>query len=206
MKERPIIFSTPMVKAILEGRKTQTRRIIKPQPPEGCKYTGVQFDITKKQIGFYWTDGTTGDNHGYWPGLYKNLISPYGMPGDLLWVRETFSIYLNAYLFKSTNTIFKGVKWKPSIHMPKAVAQVWLKITHVKVERLQDISEEDARDEGVDGNEWVYINRKETSYKNGFFSLWVDIYGSNSFNKNPWVWAIEFEVISTTGKPATSNK
>ena len=197
MKERPIIFSTPMVKAILEGRKTQTRRVIKANDIHL-----VSDDVSFKEVNedfvftFKWK---------YAPKFDVDL-SPIAKQGDILWVRETFSIYLNEYLFKSTNTIFKGVKWKPSIHMPKAVAQVWLKITDIRVERLQDISEEDAKEEGVEKHECEYINRKETSYRNGFFSLWVDINGSESLNKNPWVWVIEFKVISTAGKPATNNQ
>lgn len=187
MKEHPIIFSTPMVKAILEGRKTQTRRIVK-----------------------------TLHEHKYY--IDK---SPYGQPGDLLWIRERFEtetdgkvkFYAGNIEVENNKSYERLTKWKPSIHMPKAAARIWLKITSVKVERLQDISDEDAIAEGVefynDRGIIVYRSYKAhppyywsiaTAHKS-FETLWQSINGNESWDANPWVWVISFEVISKTGKP-----
>lgn len=97
----------------------------------------------------------------------------------------------------------KKLPFKPSIHMPKAAARIWLRITNIKVERLQDISEEDAMNEGVE-YEWYDQSRniKIEAAKSLFKKLWQVINGRESWEANPWVWAIEFEVLSTTGKPA----
>jgi hypothetical protein len=184
MKEHPILFSTPMVQAILEGRKTQTRRIVKPQPK------------------------LHDENNWPWKITDKNgpepYDCPYGQPGDVLWVRETFSIYLDAYLFKSTNTIFKGVKWKPSIHMPKDVAQIWLQITEVKVELVQNISNEDVIAEGVKAD--IATDHPRGVHYTAFSDLWIKINGNGSWISNPWVWVVKFKILSTTGKSATSNQ
>ena len=194
MKETPIIFSTPMVKAILEGRKTMTRRIVKPQPFK--------------------------DERGWWhsyPFYHKNIN-----PGDLLWVRERFETetdgnvkYYAGNIEVENNKAYERLtKWKPSIHMPKAAARIWLKVKDVRVERLEDISAKDAIAEGID-----YMIDKITGfcgydYLSGgynlmttpissFLSLWRFVHIMERYEPtgNPLVWVIEFEVISTTGKP-----
>jgi hypothetical protein len=157
------------------------------------------------------------------------LTCPYGKSGDVLWVREAFR-YSNTpnpevlnYEYKDGT---KGVcvpdgeeykisdydKLRPSIHMPKEAARIWLKVISVKVERAQDISEEDAVREGImqctkDGNlykygleSWKWQDWHKTA-KEAFRHLWVSINGQESWDSNPWVWVIEYEILSTTGKP-----
>ena len=212
-KERPIIFSTPMVKAILESVKIQTRRIIKPQP--------IKKDVFWELYGAAWSE-----DHGYIPCMPGHSLStrnPYGQNEDLLWVRETF-MYSHFYpdngqvvikykaggqrlienypywiLNKNLN------KWKPSIHMPKAAARIWLKISEIGIERLQDITEEQAIAEGVGSGCHVnavwpdYINMKTglcSTARKSFASLWKSINGPESWDNNPWVWVIHFRIIN----------
>jgi hypothetical protein len=199
-KEKPILFSTPMVQAILEGRKTMTRRIIK-KVPAGKDIDDVHINIL------------------------ADVKCPYGNPGDLLWVRESFfdaADYKNAPIFSNTegNYIYKADtdfigchKWKPSIHMPKAAARIWLEVTHVTAQLLHDITEEDAIAEGIEQIKGytfqMYKNyRPEHGPNDGyqhapssFMSLWKKINGADSWKANPFVWCVEFKVLSTTGKP-----
>ena len=192
INEHPILFSTPMVQAIIAGRKTMTRRKLK---VKGCKpFSPKSDEWTISEIEKW--------NEGYFP---------YGQVGDILWVRETFKPAdipeeTGLYEFKASlqdpDAVWNKGIWKPSIHMPKAAARIWLKITKIKVERLQDISEEDAMNEGVE-YEWYDQSRniKIEAAKSLFKKLWQVINGRESWEANPWVWAIEFEVLSTTGKP-----
>jgi hypothetical protein len=203
MKESPIIFSTPMVQAILEGRKTQTRRIFK------CSW---RHDIEDGKAYIEMPDGTCNE-----------LISPYGKPGDLLWVRETFCIDSRGahgddpgYYYKADMPTYEdGTEiwpdsWKPCIHMPKAAARLWLQITEVKVERLMDITSEDAVKEGIENiysqGELVFKTPSDKmlyySGRDAFLHLWNSIHSKHQ-TLNPWVWAITFKVISTTGKKTT---
>jgi hypothetical protein len=150
IKERPILFSAPMVRAILEGRKTVTRRVCKPQPSANAHTTCA----SGNPMGAWWETG-------------KDINRcPHGKPGDRLWVRETFGMQVRQYgggagehiVYRATNpdAIYcksaEGqeypVKWKPSIHMPRHSSRILLEITDVRVERLQDISEEQAQAEG----------------------------------------------------------
>jgi len=158
---------------------------------------------------------------GYWKGLAADA-SPFGNVGDLLWVRETWNacpvhevdngVYEAGYPYKKIATkkpdsawVFYHVEkehegpWRPSIHMPRWASRITLKITDVRVERLQDISEEDAQSEGAErgmlktmGGEFILHGG---SYTCGFINLWQSIYGPDSWTQNPWVWVIEFEVI-----------
>jgi len=139
MKQTPILFNTQMVQAILEGRKTHTRRLVKDC---SAKHLSMR---QKKAI------GESG----------RNYICPYGQVGDVLWVRETYLNFNSKnekpnYVYKADHPNFhvnfaSGERWKPSIHMPKAACRIWLKITNVRVERLKDISEADAIKEGIIG-------------------------------------------------------
>lgn len=213
MKEHPILFSTPMVTAILQGRKTMTRRIIDPQPESG-KFPQSELD------GFYWK------NKFYLPKYERKDISlvdnsKFGQPGDLLWVRESFSFYLDAILYKADEPhVFKNVKYKPSIFMRKDYSRIWLQIEEIRVERLQDISEKDAINEGIErigGNAYkVYSDcfsqypkpkddgvRISFSSRYSFSTLWAKINGPESWIQNPYVWVVKFKVLSTTGKPKT---
>lgn len=186
VKERPILFSAPMVRAILEGRKTQTRRVMKPQPYKPS------------------------DSNEY---AIKSLVSPFGQPGDRLWVRETWSLCQSedkcpvedkvAYMADLKD--WKGVypygwsgKWSPSIHMPRWASRILLEITDVRVERLQDISNDDVRAEGVECPypPEVYC---EKGYQDHFRELLATIHKPDSLNgwkANPWVWVITFKRLT----------
>ena len=176
-----------MVQAILEGRKTQTRRVVK--PPK--QFIGDWFF---QHVNF----------------VRSRVNCPYGQTGDVLWVRETFGTGKGSgkTYYKANAGDFNMLvdKWKPSIFMPKDAARIWLRITSIRVERLHDISEKDAILEGVEKefsilfNEWRfkdYYNVKSDwrSAVSSFQSLWANINGINSWNSNPFVWVIEFERI-----------
>lgn len=183
VRESPILFSTEMVQAILEGRKTMTRRIVKGTP---LKWLG--------------------DDIGFSPGFVENpdnYLCPYGALGDLLWVRETFAKCDDVVCFKAATYYSDGpvkFQWKPSIHMLKKDARIWLRITNIKVELLQDISIGDIHAEGI--NCKMESGEYHADGYGKWKDLWVKINGIESYAANPWVWAITFEVVSTTGKPA----
>jgi hypothetical protein len=197
--ERPILFQTEMVKAILEGRKTQTRRVVKNIELKEGKVSGkVNFTYQK--------------NKRYEAGINvspENLNLPftgivdlcnYGKPGDLLWVRETWCFNGTYYIFKSDHESMP-FRWKTSIHMPKSAARIWLMVEDIRVERLNDIREDDARNEGVLPSLISTSHTVGLSCKYSFAVLWESINGKESWNSNPWVWVIQFRVLSTTGKP-----
>lgn len=229
MKEIPILFSTPMVQAILAGNKTQTRRIVKPQPVDSyfqslVHHASGRFTFVKN------------GNYNPTQNDVLEVKCPYGQSGDIIWVRENYKIYINSggkqiyFAFEETDHLFpfyykqltlntlkkimardlRHDEWhsSPSIHMYKESARIWLQIESIRVERLRDISEEDSSAEGVlkleDGRYKNYLNgtscQCETA-KLGFTTLWCNINGTDSWNSNPWVWAITFKVLSTTGKP-----
>ena len=211
MNIKPILFSTEMVQAILEGRKTQTRRITKPQPEEGIITTA--FDFKK---GFYASKIKIEEN----PDRFEitKLFKPKYQTGDILWVRETWQTTWNENK-KSWDTIYKAdggywidddgiMKWKPSIYMPKKRARIFLEVSNVRIERLRDISEDDAIAEGVEsfnhgyGGSPVGVWYKDYIYGKfnlkpnfSFKSLWKKINGEDSWNTNPWVWVYEFKVV-----------
>ena len=170
IKEKPILFNTEMVRAILDGRKTQTRRVVDlkkyPQYPDKLDSLDAIFSTFPCQSG-----------------------CPFGQVGDRLWVRETWATddRKNFFYRADGETYNAGLKWKPSIHMPRAASRITLEITGVRVERLQDISEEDAIAEGIpyQGNAFDTIG--------AFSDLWNSIYGT--WDQNPWVWVIELEKV-----------
>ena len=150
IKERPIIFNTEMVKAILDGRKTQTRRVIKSQPtpePDRFEYYG-------EKLGWGWLPTSKSGKIGiFTPPRY---YCPYGKIGDRLWVRETWSHGCNDFgtnrftvHYRADGLDHKGHRWSPSIFMPRKRSRITLEITDIRVERIQDISEQDAIAEGV---------------------------------------------------------
>jgi len=224
-KEHPIIFSTPMVKALLEGRKTMTRRVVKPHP-----------------VAEIWHDEFRGDNVE--PIVYEPLIKsrpdlgpspyslidnlhkcPYGQVGDGLWVREMHYAYgewvkdgvsktgKQKWCFvqddKVTNfkyfdnppdyyyTRNQGLGWykRNSLFMPRAACRIRLEITEIKVERVQDISEEDAKAEGVNKAPLPDLGNTWHTYKQGFEYLWKSINGPESWDANPFVWAITLKIL-----------
>lgn len=184
MKFIPILFSTPMVQAILEGRKTHTRRITKIQ------------SLHERVISL------DGKNEKGWMAYPEGAISrgkfvkcPYGQPGDVLWVREKWC--RNAvptgwpYHYHAGNDTFsqpENETWKPSIHMPKAACRIFLQVNSIRVERLHQINEMDAISEGI-------VHRSMNDPKIEFQHLWQLINGEESWNANPWVWVVEFERI-----------
>lgn len=197
-----------MVQAFLEGRKTMTRRIVKPQPVH------AQHHVYKGKIIY---EG----EHRIWcfkDMIFENLIDfpggedltrlalqcPYGKVGDILWVRETFleSGFKGNYVYKADGILplTDKEKWKPSIFMPRAACRIVLEITGIRVERLQSISKCDAINEGitpeVTGDD-LYENYAKVGYrwikaKESYQSLWESINGPGSWEANPWVWVIEF--------------
>lgn len=210
MKELPILFSAPMVRAILDGRKAMTRRVIRQQPSAGVRWG---FDG--------WEDG-----HG------RALRCPYGQPGDRLWVRETWGVadwtedgypfikyaatpgrmhlrenipdewsdkvsWVWAELSNPKNYNIDGSaadrRWRPSIFMPRWASRITLELTAVRVERVQDISDEDAEREGVDTT-----NSSISGYcRERFRKLWDFINAKRGYgwDANPWVWVVEFKRV-----------
>jgi len=194
MEERPILFSPQMVNAILDGKKTMTRRIIKSK-------TGL-FEINsanyEHDAAHYYHCRTVtllDDNE---KGI-GTLFCPYGRIGDILWVRETYRIINHSgtgskFFYKADacqqDLKDKTIKWKPSIFMPKYASRIRLRITDIKVERLRDIYEGDAYKEGV-------RPLQNQSAIGTFYELWQQINGDGSWEENPWVWVISFETLKT---------
>ncbi|MFY3459502.1 hypothetical protein [Achromobacter xylosoxidans] len=209
MRERPILFSGPMVRAILAGNKTQTRRVAKPvrHPDLGNVYTPGALVLERE------------------PQHVIDRACPYGQPGDRLWVRETwnrFEPWAGFYYAADYEAFGIGpdddpdhipdheVRWKPSIHMPRAACRLVLEITGVRVERLQDISEADARAEGCpftwDGKQYEPPPPEVDSWQGygraSFSLLWSQINGPDSWQANPWVWVVEFRRAEDRGAHA----
>jgi len=167
MKEQPILFSSEMVKTILDGRKTQTRRVIKPQPNSGVR----QSPFVKSGLE---------DGHG------REIKCPYGQPGDLLWVKETWNgTQGEGVAYRATNPEMNGEPWKSSRFMPRWASRITLEIVNIRVERLQEIKPLDAVAEGMDPDRHSVIE---------FRNLWNAINGKRGYgwDINPWVWVIEF--------------
>ena len=192
---KPIIFSTPMVQAILDGRKTQTRGVV--------KINGQPISSPEERLELT-EDGLIYHSVNSMSGYYKLSYQP----GDILWVRETWATVSSGIIeYKATyrdpytgsteiDHIGKKITWRPSIHMPREAARIFLRVTNVKAERLQDITDEDAIAEGmsqilVDGV--VFI-----SAKGDFHVFWdaLNIKRGYGWDTNPWVWVIEFERIT----------
>lgn len=195
-----------MVQAIMEGRKTMTRRIrnlqVVNQNPDKVEFMGVQ-DYTDGKLRAIFLSDDSDD-----PG---SVISPYGKKGNILWVRETWKKNDRPigfpYFHYADDDVFTNKdyeKWKPSIHMPKAAARLFLKITGVRVERLHDISGADAVSEGIDVGTGLgcyhYIRKTYSCHDTieSFESLWMKINGLESWELNPWVWCVSFIKINLT--------
>jgi hypothetical protein len=211
MVSRPILFSARMVRALLAGPKTQTRRVMKPQPTEG-------------PLGWLW-DGAA---HIHWS--LSNIspaeavhACPYGQPGDRLWVRETFKYAEHwnggaccasevvgfkadgAWLSRGQPFNMAAVPnlpesaWRPSIFMPRWASRILLEVTEVRVQRVQDISEEDAKAEGVTDHFPATECNSDRPYREGYAHLWDSINGKRpgcAWADNPWVWAVTFRRIT----------
>ena len=189
MKERPILFSGDMVRAIRDGRKTETRRPVKPQP-WAAKWDGIEDRYNTLR----WRPGHGND----WP---TPELSPHGRPSNLLWVRETWGMFNHSdpegdvFYLADEDKGNHVLRWRPSIHMPRWACRLVLEVLAVRVERLQDITEEGAKAEGVlltnklpDGMEGLFRPR--------FAGLWNSIYGKRpglAWEDNPWVWVTGFK-------------
>ena len=203
-RERPILFSGAMVRAILEGKKTQTRRVV---------FTEQARRHDKAHRECWGADGydvITASGEGLcrreWrPDLIKSwVVCPYGQPGDRLWVRETWNYAdydgalapYSGYEYAASvapGYVPEGGRWRPSIHMPRRASRLLLEVTDVRAERVQDISHEDARAEGVQDVD-------EASYYAiaNFRRLWDSINGARpggAWADNPWVWVVEFRRV-----------
>ena len=217
MAIKPILFNTEMVKAILDGRKNCTRRLVKPQPDEEHTYPlGFVTDSTeKKDVGCF---GFGIDEYG---GFIQYVKPPY-QPGDILYVRETWMDYAGLTMYKADCDIYRldslnfaGFGWKPSIHMPKEAARIWLKVTDVKVERLQEMKPVDVIKEGAypdcwdclntygeSGSQCCYGTEEQCSQCDEVMMEWENLWNSTikksdidryGWDASPWVWVIEFE-------------
>jgi len=233
MKERPILFSGAMVRALLDGSKTQTRRVVTPaanqqwlqpetlnQSPRAkpCLIRGEQWAQFAHPLAGQTINGI---KHDEWSPL-TCIRSPYGQPGDRLWVRENFyrvdskgetevlgrmvPCDKQTISFVADNLETPPGRQYPSIHMPRWASRINLEITGVRVERLQDISDQDARAEGIDACDGISTTEaildlakrmgapKENVLR--YATLWESINGAGSWEANPWVWAIEFRRIA----------
>ncbi|HIH6544273.1 TPA: hypothetical protein ACYRSE_005491 [Klebsiella michiganensis] len=217
MTERGMIFNGEMVRALLDGRKTQTRRIVK--GADGAVKFCKEWNINGEE--FFVVLGEK-DHTGMNPVLGA-ISCPFGAVGNRIWVREAFRVHSRAtdvatLVYKASernswteqthrvpvavcNKPATPEKWTPSLHMPRWASRILLEITDVRVERLNAISEEDARAEGIiDGGclncgepEPCGCANPEPDATDAFAYLWQSIYGQESWNANPWVWVIEFE-------------
>lgn len=187
--ERPILFSAPMIRALLAGTKTQTRRVV-------------------KDTGLYAIDAAI---HGPETAARELLAlatrCPHGKPGHKLWVRETHMDLGACFLYRADHgaeteraLVAPGQRWRPAIHMPRAASRITLEVTEVRVERLQAISRGDALAEGIvetcggfglPAGEHFHAADPRQSY----FSLWEAINGTGSVEANPWLWAVSFKVV-----------
>jgi len=212
MIARPILFSAPMVRAMLDGSKTQTRRVIKPQPRSNGKIfnarageirceqdnlppSALLWDVGKHRVTVCDLDGTL------------QLCCPYGVPGDTLWVKESIQrdeALGQASSFAADCTPTKATEWAwkrkalPGMFMPKVLSRITLEVTGVRVERVQDISEADAVAEGVHAVEvptCVVQNGYTIPARAAYETLWCDINGAQSWADNPWVWVVEFRRV-----------
>ena len=218
MKGRPILFSAPMVRAILEGRKTQTRlAVTKLNSKVGCwKWEDLRWDREPLYV-----DGSRSDRQYLhvpaqpdWAGDYEGIVDrvyPRMIVGDLLWVRESWSpdrpgsklVHYRADGWDYSDCPQSG--WKPSIYMPRWASRITLEVTGVRCERLQEISEEDARAEGamffnggeVNHSGWRHDYKDVyRSARGSFYSLWNSINGKRApWESNPWVWVYKFKRV-----------
>jgi hypothetical protein len=198
-RERPIIFGSPIVRALLDGRKTMTRRVVKPQPSHGFGRPEVEPDgrwvFCRERTRLEW----------------EERRCPYGRPGDQLWVRETWAsdergrvAYRASEETWPTHAKVKDGSgwvswaWRPSIHMPQWASRITLEITGVRVERAHQITEADVLAEGVDPadvdkfRKWFH---PDDVHALAFGELWEGIHGPGSWARNPWVWCLSFRRV-----------
>lgn len=211
MNGRGMIFNSEMVRAILEGRKTQTRRIMKVQPgtPEFGLRRIIESSKANENGMYFWSQ----DDACGIKARSKPFLFPYGEVGDHIWVRETFRVHSRAtdvatLVYRASvrnswteqthrvpvavcNKPATPEKWTPSIHMPRWASRITLEITDVRVERLNSISDSDASKEGC----CIADMESGDCLSDVFTRLWTSIYGDDSWQANPWVWVIEFKRV-----------
>ena len=197
MSERPILFSGPMVRAILEGRKTQTRRVLKPSAYLRRYNDERRLNLSEAQL-------LDAKAHAARVNIGRGLPSPCGAPGDTLWVRETwapsrFKAGDPNYAYRADGEREGVGRWRPSIHMPRRASRLTLRIKSVRVERLQEISEADAIAEGVlrtGGRAQLQPNHFRPA-RELFSELWDSINEDRApWASNPWVWVVEFSRVT----------
>lgn len=212
VKERGILFSDEMVRAILDGRKTQTRRPVKPQPRLSPSHHAWACVKDPWHVDAFVGTAAEGSGRGgerqdvWWSEDWcGNLIGeygscPFGSPGDLLWVREAFcgGQHGTPYLYRASWQQNDFMRWRPSIHMPRWASRITLEVKAVRVERVQEIDERDAASEGfenIDGFDGHPLASPEIEL---FRRAWNSIYAPNGlgWDKNPWVWVVEFERVA----------
>jgi hypothetical protein len=233
MKERPILFSAPMVRALLAGRKTQTRRVVKPQPhvqAGGAGWDALRYFGSGDRWCWSRPDGKGSFVRAIEVPGYEYLKCPYGQTGDRLWVRETWRPGMHTELLCAvqyradlswrkpditdenqgfefaTKCADEPEEWTPSIFMHRWASRITLEITGVRVERLQAITEEDARAEGItDGgclncgeNEPCGCRKPEPCARDSYIHLWNRINGNGAWDQNPFIWVIEFKRVEAT--------
>lgn len=205
MKERPILMSAPMVRSLLDGSKTQTRRVVKMPASWDC--------IVYADWGSGWWPYRSDDGES--PNYDNNEIPlncPYGQAGDRLWVRETHRPvwgqtpgYLTGVDYRADprerwerlgDQIGTPLKWTPSLYMRREHSRILLEITSVRVERLQDIGVEDIEAEGVATSDEVIMEHGCRARVLDYQRLWESINGAGSWGANPWVWVVEFRRIA----------
>lgn len=202
MKERPILFSAPMMRAILAGKKTQTRRVVKPQPP-GLWMKPETAVITDHHGCWAFSRIAPNGMAVAWPRGANSIRCPYGVPGDRLWVRETwFPETPNRAIYRADGEFedgYAGPGWRPSIHMPRWASRIILEVTDVRVERVQAITEEDAKAEGVPPERAARIGADHGTLQHtlAFAVLWDSINAPRGFGwaTNPWVWCLTFKRV-----------
>jgi hypothetical protein len=207
MKERPIIMSAPMVRAILDGRKTQTRRVVK-----GVRMFSAEYDARWNPHAIR-PGGACPDSWTWWegpahgPSIYHQAACPYGRPGDRLWVREAWRAVWSSdaepprsfdaayrFWYEADAPLQDGYgKLRSSIHMPRCASRITLEVTGVRVDRLQNISQGDSMAEGITHST---LNDPRVEYR----WLWEQINGPGSWSANPWVWVIEFKRAAQRGE------
>jgi hypothetical protein len=194
-------MSAPMVRALLDGTKTQTRRVLKTQPLDVLPMNG---EPPPGWVALLQKD----------PNRGTMFRCKYGKVGDRLWVKETWALHPDNHpaeagaVYRATDPDWEcedGWKWKPSIFMPRWASRITLEITGVRVERLQDISSRDAVAEGMRGDyfhgDLGNVGDKYQTARDQYRDLWNEINGKGSWDKNPFVWAISFKRIETPTTP-----
>ena len=193
-RDYPILFDTEMVRAILSGAKTATRRLFTSPLSKAMEPTREIF-----LEGGKWIARLNNGQCFRYP-----IICPYGEPGDYLWVKETFANtydcdddkeYIEYKADSNDKTPNHTHCWTPSIHLRKNQARIWLQITDIKPQRILTITEDEAREEGISVGKILNLGEiGQVNFREGFIAKWISIYGIENYYENPWVWAIKFKL------------